>query len=133
MKLFPSKKINEQQNIKAEFLESLANIRKGTEQLEKLYLKLSLSIQELKEKQTQDSLELHNEILIMGKKFDNLKKRLSMIIYEFKRTTATLNYVVKKEELETLKRKVNLWSPENLVTKREFEKMLEEAKENRES
>ena len=123
-----SKKRNVQQDRRAELLKSLTNISKETEDLEKLYLKLSLSIEELKEKQVQDSSELHNEILILNRRLDLAKKRLSMIIYEFKRMATTFNYIVKKEELETLKRKVNLWSPENLITKKGFEKMIEEAK-----
>lgn len=123
-----SKKRNVQQDRTAELLKSLGNIGKETEELEKSYLKLSLSIEELKEKQVQDSSELHNEILILNRRLDLAKKRLSMIIYEFKRMATTFNYIVKKEELETLKRKVNLWSPENLVTKKEFRKMIEEAK-----
>ncbi len=128
-----TKKKDEQSNIKAELLKSLDSIRKDTEELEKTYLKLSISIEELKEKQTQDSLELHNEILLLNKKLDSIKKHLSMIIYEFKRLATNFNYIVKKEELEILKRKVNLWSPETLITKKEFEKMLEDAKKISES
>jgi len=127
MSIFSSKKESNEQDIRDSLLMSLSNIRKETELLEKSYQKTSASIEELKQTLDRNSVELHNGLLILDKNLSITKRKLSFIIYEFKRNTATLNYVVKKEELETLKRKIDLWSPENVVTKREFTRMIEGA------
>ncbi|MBI2546117.1 hypothetical protein HYV81_02970 [Candidatus Woesearchaeota archaeon] len=111
-----------------ELLRIIESIRNETEAAEKAHQKLSAAVDGLKERLTEDSLEIYNEYALVKKHLEQMKQKLSLVIYELKLQAASLNYVVRKEELDTLKRRIDLWSPEQMVTRHEFEKMLDDAR-----
>ncbi len=128
-----SKKKESKDDDTSEFLGLLASVGKEVDILERVYHKLSKSIEELKEKQTEEALMMHAELLELQRKLELIKRQVTILIYEMKRTTATLSYVIRKEELNALKKRISLWAPEKLVMRKEFLKMIEEAKDNSQS
>ncbi len=92
-----------------------------------LHKKTTLSEQNLisyNKRLTTEIKTMNTEMLDLRRMIDELDSKLLLIIKELK-------LCAKRDEVELVKRYVNLWEPINFVTKREVERIVEDSLDRR--
>jgi hypothetical protein len=124
-----NEEIPEKTDLNAELNSISRKLRLLEDRYSNLHKKTTVSEQNLisyNKRQNNEIKLINSELLDLRRIIDNLDSKLLIIIKELK-------LCAKKEEVDLLKRYVNLWEPIRFVTRKEVETIVKDVFEDRES
>ncbi len=70
------------------------------------------------------SEDLHDELSAMHKDIDEISKETDLVVIRIKETIGKFKNVVKKNDMDRIQTRIDVWNPQGKVSREQFKRML---------
>ena len=118
-----------QTDFSAEFSNQMSNLNQRLRILEERYTNLQRKTQVTDQNLLSNNRKFNQEIKTINSDINEIKASISEIDEKLRQIIKELQASARKEDMDILKRYIDLWDPSNFITRAEVEKIMNELKE----